>query len=133
SKYYNKDKSIVDTGTKVKKAYQIKGTYTEENITKLIEGTVSTKKIVDLAHKYNSTVTVFLTSLLIYSIVEYMPSKYKKNPISVSVPINLRQYFKSYTARNFFSTMNIIYYPTGDDDIEKITSSVRESFKSELT
>ncbi|MBC7087622.1 MAG: hypothetical protein H5T96_03910 [Tissierellales bacterium] len=133
SKYYNKDKSIVDTGTKVKKAYQIKGTYTEENITKLIEGTVSTKKIVDLAHKYNSTVTVFLTSLLIYSIIEYMPSKYKKNPISVSVPINLRQYFKSYTARNFFSTMNIIYYPTGDDDIEKITSSVRESFKSELT
>lgn len=133
AKYYSREKISQDKNVKLGKAYQIKGTFTEENITKLIEGTMSTQKIINLSHKYNTTVTIFLTSLLIYSILEDMPYKSKKSPIVVSVPINLRQYFKSYTARNFFSTMNIKYYPTGEDSIEKIVDTVSNSFKSELT
>jgi hypothetical protein len=98
-KYYSKEKITQNDDKKLRKAYQIKESFTEENITKLIEGTMSTKKVIDLSHKYNTTVTIFLTSLLIYSIIEDMPHKSKNLPVVISVPINLRQYFKSYTAR----------------------------------
>ncbi len=133
AKYYSKEKITQNDDKKLRKAYQIKESFTEENITKLIEGTMSTKKVIDLSHKYNTTVTIFLTSLLIYSIIEDMPHKSKNLPVVISVPINLRQYFKSYTARNFFSTMNIKYIPTAEDSLEKIVKFVSESFKSELT
>lgn len=133
TKYYSKEKITENEDKKLRKAFQIKGSYTEENITKLIEGTMSTQKVIALSHKYNTTVTIFLTSLLIYSTIEDMPRRSKNLPVVISVPINLRQYFKSYTARNFFSTMNIIYNPTGEDSLEKIVNVVSDSFKSELT
>ena len=52
----------------------------------------------------------------------------------LSVPINLRQYYESATARNFFSTMNISYqFNNSSPDFEEIIQSVSESFKKGLT
>ena len=55
-------------------------------------------------------------------------------PIILSVPINLRPYFDSATARNFFSTMNVSYnFGDGSPDFADIIQSVSESFKKGLT
>ena len=115
-------------------AYNIKGTRIDENRTKLIEGSMSVKAVLDQAHEYNTTITVFLTSLLIYSIYKEMPTKMKNRPIILSIPINLRPYFESATARNFFSTMNVIYdFEISSPDFNEIIKSVSESFKRGLT
>jgi NRPS condensation-like uncharacterized protein len=117
-----------------KKAYRIKGTRNQENRMKLIEGTMSAKKVLELSHKHNTTLTVFLTSLFLYSIYKDMPSDKINQPIVLSVPINLRQYYESYTARNFFSTMNISYdFGKNSNSLEDIIKSVHESFKNGLT
>lgn len=115
-------------------AFNIKGIRTDENRTKLIEGAMSAKAVLEQAHSYNTTLTIFLTSLLIYSIHKEMPSNMVKYPIVLSVPINLRQYFNSKTARNFFSTMNVSYdFKNDNSSLEDIIVSVREQFNKGLT
>ncbi len=114
-------------------AYRIKGTRMDENRMKLIEGSMSAKAVLELAHKYNTTLTVFLTSLFIYSIYKEMPAMAKKRPVVVQVPINLRQFFKSLTARNFFSTMNISYhFGRESQDFKEVIKSVAKVFQEEV-
>lgn len=123
------DKRKEDPGS-----YHIKGTRMDENRMKLIEGSMSAKAVLELAHSYNATLTVFITSLFIYSIYKEMPAIGKKYPVVLSVPINLRQFFESVTARNFFSTMNVGYYFGKEStDIKDIIQVVRECFQKEVT
>lgn len=125
-----------NNGNKEKKtkAYLIKGTRNEENRTKLVEGSMSAKAVLELAHEYKTTLTVFLTSLLFYSIYKDMPVNKRKRPVVLSVPINLRQYYESKTARNFFSTMNISYdFKNNSSNFNEIVAKVGEEFKKRLT
>lgn len=128
----NISQKLKDKKEKSRPAYHIKGSRITENRMKLIEGAMSVKSVLGIAHEYNTTLTVFIASLLIYSIYKEMPANKRKKPIVLSVPINLRQYYESATARNFFSTMNI-NYNFSNPDFEDIIQSVNESFKTGLT
>jgi len=132
--YTQKGKSLMKTKSEHVKAYHIRGTRVDESRTKLIEGAMSVKAVLNLVHQYDTTLTIFLTSLFFYSINKDMPSKLRRKPVVLSVPINLRQYFESSTARNFFSTMNIIYdFGTKSSELKEIIANVSESFKKGLT
>lgn len=134
-KYYNKNNNYSKKFKPEKKlkSYTIKGTKNIENRTKLIEGTMKVNPLLDLSRKYNTTLTIFLTALLIDSIFKEMTLKSRKYPITLAVPINLRQFFPSLTARNFFSTMNITYdYEKDGIGFEEIIEKVKNSFKYNL-
>ena len=95
---------------------------------------MSVKAVLGLAHEYNTSLTVFLSSLLLYSIYKEMPVNKRKKLVVLSVPINLRQFYESKTARNFFSTMNISYdFKNNSSDLNEIIKSVGEEFKRKLT
>lgn len=136
-RYYKKTNNTSSKTIKTKKSsksYQIKGTKNDEKRTKLVEGTMSVKAALDLARSYNTTLTVFLTSLLIYSIHRERSAKMGSRPLVLSVPIDLRQFFGSTTARNFFSTMTISYdFSDNNEDFSDIIESVSNSFKASLT
>lgn len=116
------------------KAYSIRGIRNDEYRMKLIEGILPVQEVLRQAHEYNTTLTIYITSLFIYSIYKRMPFRNRRFPIILSVPINLRQYFESVSARNFFSTMNVGYL-TSDDNVEfkDIVLRVTELFQKELT
>lgn len=117
----------------VGKAYQIKGDRDENLMPHLIEGTVSAKKIVALAKENGSTVGIYTTSLYIQAIIDAMTLMDKKKPIVVSVPVNLRQFFNSETARNFFGVINIVYYPSQyDGTIDSVISVVKQEYEKQL-
>ena len=130
-KYYKKSKGI--KVPKYKRAYNLKGSRYPEDRLKVIEGIVSTKRVLTLAKEYNTTVTIYLTSILIKSIASTMSIKDKKSPIIITVPVNLRKYFKSNTVRNFFNTIAIIYKSNEEDNLEDIIESVSKQFKENLT
>lgn len=131
-KYYTGDKKIKYVSRK--KAYHISGTRLEDNRSHLIEGTMSVKALLEEAHKYNTTLTVFLTSLFLYSIYRQMTFREKKNPVVLSIPVNLRQFFQSESARNFFGTILVDYnFKNKEATLEDIIQKVDDSFKSELT
>ncbi|HHT96413.1 MAG TPA: hypothetical protein GXZ90_00780 [Clostridiales bacterium] len=117
----------------VPRAYKISGRRSLDNRINIIEGMLSVKETIDVAHKYNTSLTVYLTALFIYSIYMDMPERNRKHPVVLTIPVNLRNYFLSGSARNFFATINIEYdFRTGIHKLEDIIESVKNSFKKEL-
>lgn len=119
---------------RIRKAYQISGRRSFDNRLKVIEGFMSVKEVLKLAHQYDTTLTIFLTALFFYSIYQEMPVRSRKYPVVLSVPVNLRTYFPSVTARNFFGTINVSYdFGSNDSSLKAIIEEVKLSFQRELT
>ncbi len=117
-----------------KSAYKIRGKKLDENRMRVIEGALSVEALLKLSREYGANITVFLTALLLYSIYLDMPKNKNKKPIVLSVPINLRSYFNSSTARNFFTTMNVGYdFQSSSHEFKDIVGLVSKKFKEELT
>ncbi len=114
-------------------AYQLSGETDANNESHVVEACVSASAFKKLAEKYKSTVGVLCTAIYIASIIDTMSTAQKKRPIVVSVPVNLRQYFSSATARNFFGVISIKYDPMDfDNTLESIIDKVNVSFKEQL-
>lgn len=100
----------------------------------IITGVMSVKRVLGAAHRYNTTLTVFLTAQLIASIHEEMMARDKKSPVVISVPVNLRKHFPSETTKNFFGIISVGYdFSKGSGELEDIISEVDSQFKRELT
>lgn len=118
---------------KYQAAYKIKGKKIDENRMKVIEGAVSVQELLKISKEYGTSMTVFLTSLLMHSIYLDMPQNKRKKPIVISVPVNLRGYYNSSTARNFFTIMNISYdFQNNSGEFEDIIEHVSKEFKKGL-
>lgn len=116
-------------------AYQIPGARNELGMAGLIEGELSAKAVLELAHSYHTTLTVFITAVYMLSIYEDMPNQKRRRPVSVVVPVNLRQFYQSETARNFFTVMHIRHLRTDTSivpTLEELIAFVQDSFKDKL-
>ena len=132
SKYYNPSNKY--KRKKKENAYQLKGKWYPEGKLKIITGSTSTSKMKDIAKKYNTTITGLLISLVIKSMEDILSVKEKKKPISITVPIDLRKYFKSKTVRNFFNVTNITYkFTKSNTTLEEIVEEVNKKLKESLT
>jgi len=115
------------------KSYKIFGPDYPENRIKIIEGLMSTGDVLKLAKEYNTTMTIFLTALLIDSIGKQMSEREKSRPVCITVPVNLRKYFPSKTIRNFFNTITVSYKFKDEYKFEEIVEAVSKQFKERLT
>lgn len=116
------------------KAYQVTGELDDNLLPHLLEGTVSASRFLDLAHRYNTTVGVLCVALYIKAVIAGMNRRQMKRHVVVSVPVNLRQFFKSGTARNFFGVINIDYAPEQyDGELKSIIDRVDADFKEKLS
>ncbi len=131
-KHYSGDKQL--DRIKISKAYHITGKRSIDNRLKIVEGVTSVRQILERAHHYDTTMTVYLTALYMKAIAMDMPARSRKYPVTLTVPVNLRTYFPSVTARNFFTTISISYhFAKNSDKLEDIIPAVKEAFTRELT
>jgi len=114
-----------------KKAYHITGIMENYNVLNIITGKVSISELKKITKKYKATITEFLVSLMIVCIEEISKKEIKQNkkPIKVSVPINLRNIYKTKTLRNFSSYVNVGVDATKDNHTFK---EVLKTIKMEL-
>lgn len=116
-----------------RRAYHLQGERDEQLQTHLLEGTVSAEKFLRAAKEHNATAASFTTALFMEAIMDEMRVQDKKLPIVLSVPVNLRNYFPSETARNFFGVINVAFYPEDyDGTLQSILQVVQASFKRQL-
>jgi len=108
-----------------KKAYQIKGTYFEPFGHNVIHGVMSAGRLNALAKKHNVSITVFLLALLIQAICQNEPVKMGR-PVTVSVPVNLRNFFPTESLRNFFAVTNVSVDCSAAADFSGILKAVQE-------
>ena len=99
----------------------------------MLEGLIEFKK---LCNKYDCTITVLLTSIMFLSFIEIQKNNNdsKKHPIKISIPVNLRRFFKSVTVRNFSSYVNPkIDTKLGEYDLEEIIHEVKAQLDLMIT
>ena len=90
-------------------ALRLKGSY-EPGFLHLTTGVVPTGALLEAAHRYEATVTVFLAAVMEETIlrwhIESCPDRRRRKPVKVTIPINLRRLYGSRTLRNFVLTLN---------------------------
>ncbi len=131
-KYY--DKSVKKRRVKMINAFRLKAETLDNDRLSVIEGFSSVKSVIAAAHKYNTSLTVFLTALYIKALSLEMPLQSKSRPVVINIPVNLRKFFPSETAKNFFGMISVSYsFSEKDGSIENIISHVDGAFKDQLT
>lgn len=121
---------------KDKKIYQVSGTKTPDFRPRIILLQLPIKEILGLARAEGFSLTIYLTAVYILS--TYLDKESKEDnedtTISVSIPINLRQFFPSETVRNFFSTTSVDYTFKANQEIDfhEICKVIDTQFKKQL-
>ena len=100
----------------------------------VINGRLSSTAVYNLAKKYNSTVTEFLSALMTQAVYQVYGERMIKNDrVNICLPINLRRIFPSDSLRNF----TLFFHSTVQDkkrgDFEEILAQVKKSFQQGLT
>lgn len=130
NKYYS------GTNSKLKKrakAAQIRGNHYEANFLRNITARMLSNPVREIAKKHNATITIFLTACLIQSIGENIHARERKKPIMISVPVDLRNYFPSSSARNFWGSILIRYdWSRFDNSLDKIIQDIKPQFEDML-
>lgn len=117
-----------------KRGYQLGGPRERGCKIKLITGIADVDTVVAKAHEYGVTVTVLLTTVLMLAIQKTRPNPKKTKPIVVSIPVNLRRYFPSKSARNFFQVINVGYcFQSGEDSLLQVAKYVGGQLAEGLT
>lgn len=130
-KNYNKN---LKSKTGEKKAYILQGKKLPLDMVRVTHEIFDVNEVRKIAKEYNATVTQFLTASLIYSINEVGAKKTKnEKEIKICVPVNLRNYFISNTAANFFSYINVNVNTKKYSTFEEILEKVKNEFKEKLT
>ena len=118
----------------VQKAYKIQGPRLSEYRLRTIEGVMSASQVVAEARRRGTSLTAFLGAVLIQAIHGEMSVLQQRRPVVLSIPVNLRNYFDSQSARNFFGLFLTGYsFQDGDGSLEDITATLTRDFREELT
>ena len=132
ARYYTPGGKLLPSNAKA--AYHLRGAKLPDYRLSIVEGLFSAKDALELAHKYDVSLTVFLTAILMRAIHSRMSLREQRRPVTVSVPVNLRNYFPSDTARNFFGVINLSYdFSARSGELEDIIEQLRAGLEQELT
>ena len=119
-----------------KKAYKLAGRKIKLGAISAIHEIIDLNQLKQEAKNNESTITQYLTAVLIYAIYQanYLKNKGKK-PIKVCIPVNLKKYFPSNTISNFFSFITVEAEMKKDklDTFDKILDFVKKDFAKKLT
>lgn len=131
-KYYSGIKPTVKK--KKEKAFKIKGFKIPEYRINVIEGIIPVDSMLSKVKEYKTSLTIFMAAILMCAINEEIPVRHKKRPVVLSIPVNLRNYYYSQTARNFFGVINVDYnFSKGSSELNEVIGSLKNSFKENLT
>src|SRR5699024_7550977 len=90
-----------------KPSYQITGTPLRTEGMNMIHGIMDASDVNNYAKSLGTTLTGFLTALMIQDIgKEALLKSSRPKKVTIAVPVNLRIQFQSKTLRNFFSVAN---------------------------
>jgi len=131
-KYYVKPRTFRFSWTR--NAYQLRGERLPGNRLSVVEGHMSVRELLACAHDRGATLTELLAAVLILAIHEGMRLRDKSRPVVISIPVNLRSFFPSESARNFFATILVSYdFGHQEGSLDAVLSHVKESFRENLT
>lgn len=116
------------------KVYQYKGTYTPDHRPRVVEMEMPVADVLAKAKAAKVSLTIYLTALFIESLRKASKDFMGSETVAVSVPVNLRQFFPSSSARNFFAVTRLeyTYKADGTNSLEEICQVLKEQLEPQL-
>lgn len=119
-------------------AWKIQGTPALDNMLHLTCFQLDVEQVLQVAHRYNTTMTVFLSAVMMQALQnlqkEKEPSFRRRRGIKLLIPINLRRLFPSQTLRNFaMYTIPEIDPRLGEYTFEEICKVIESKMGAEVT
>lgn len=117
------------------KTYRVSGTAEPFYTLNIIDGIMSVSQVMEVAKKYNATITEYLNAVLLYALLlkQQEDGGHRLRPVKIAMPVNLRRFFPSITLRNFITMI----YPgvdprLGDYTFEEIVLQVHNYMRYHL-
>ncbi|MBR4949748.1 MAG: hypothetical protein IKZ25_03115 [Clostridia bacterium] len=119
-------------------AWAMSGSIQTDGFLNLTCFTMPVKDALDLAHKYNVTLTVFISAVMMKALInlqnEKNPDITKHKRVKILIPVNLRSLFESKTLRNFaMFTVPEIDPRMGEFDFSEICKIIHHKMGLEVT
>ena len=130
SQYYSSD--IPKNREKKKAAVKLKGEKLIHSDMHISEVVLSVKEVHQKARSYGVSITVLLTAVMLCSIREEIPKNQQKRPVTLMIPVNLRNYFPSQSMTNFFGWIEVGYTFSDTTTFEEVLADVKRQFEQEL-
>ena len=130
SQYYSSE--IPRNKEKKPAAVKLKGeklVHSDMDITEVI---LNVKETLAKARSYGVSITILLTAMLLCSIQEEIPRNRQKRPVTLMIPVNLRNYFPSQSMGNFFGWIEVGYVFEENTSFEEVLFSVKQQFQEQL-
>lgn len=115
------------------KAYHSGGLKLPYNQLQFFEIHMPVSQILPRAKQIKVSLTSYLGALWMLAIRDEMPPRRRNLPVTISLPVNLRNYYPSQTARNFFNSVNVTHVFDKDISIEELAAEFDVNLKSQLT
>ena len=126
-KYFERDKAAA---TRAPKVYRLKGWRDEADPT-FFEYHLPAKRVLALARSWDVGVTALVIAVIMCAIRAEMPRRDRSRAIRMDVPVDLRQFFKSTTVKNFFGLAFVSYVPGDEDEpVETVARIVQDQLKT---
>ena len=131
--FYKKEGGIIPQSTAGKKAAVIRGLKLPYDQLRFFEVHMPADSLLKLAKETGASLTSYLGARLMRAIYDYMPIIQRNRPVTISMPVNLRNFYPSFTSRNFFNSVYVSHEFRGDESIGALAKEFDEKLKEELT
>ena len=117
---------------KKKNAYQCPNRKLPYDQLQFFEVHLDASKIKAKSKELKVSVSSYLGAALMLSIKAGMPFMQRKKPVTISMPVNLRNYYPSETLRNFFNNIDVTHVFDGKEDIQTLATEFDATLKHAL-
>lgn len=128
SQYYTGAK---EKRAKSRPAFQLKGERLEQEEMEITEILLSAGEVHRKAKEYGVSVTAFLAAAFLYAIYEEVPKSRLKRPVSLMIPVNLRNFFPSESMTNFWSWIETAHDLGENAKLEDVIKKMKDVFGKE--
>lgn len=90
-------------------------------------------QVIPRAKALKVSLTSYLGAIWMLSIRDEIPPRRRNLPVTISLPVNLRNYYPSQTARNFFNSVNVTHIFDSEITLDELAVEFDTMLKSQLT
>ena len=130
SQYYSAN---LERAEQKPRAVRLKGEKLAHEDMKITELNISVKEIHGKAKAFGVSITIFLAAVMLCAIGEEIPKSKRKRPVTLMIPVNLRNYFPSQSMTNFFGWIEVGHTFTETTTLKEVVEHVKEQFETELS
>ena len=128
--YDNSDGPVPKTIlNKKKNAYHIQSRKLSYDQLQFFEVHMEADKLLAVSKELGVSLTGYLGALLMMSIYKGMPFTHRRKQITISMPVNLRNYYPSDTLRNFFNSVDVSHVFDGNETVPELAHEFNRALK----